>query len=177
MNDRLVEPILDGQAFSAAYNKMPELIAERYKYYGEHFKLLKAAESLRTLNTYSGSIDAAVHEHLDLFTDPRLIKLSFYFEIHAVLFRISVLLSPVQLLKTMPKCHIYAMEHDVLRDEEILFYNAAQKAGGNVDLTIWEGAMHIEQSFSSFWHSRTVMAQSDVWIGQYLDKIGELANE
>ena len=93
------------------------------------------------------------------------------------MFRISVLLSPVQLLKTLPKCHIYAMEHDVLRDEEILFYNAAKKAGGNVDLTIWEGAMHIEQSFSSFWHTKSVMPQSDVWIGQYLDKIGELANE
>ena len=67
-------------------------------------------------------------------------------EFHTHHIRISVLLSPVEQLKTMPKCHIYAMEHDVLRDEEILFYNAAKRAGANVDLTIFEGAMHIEQS-------------------------------
>ena len=80
MDGNLVEKILDGQVFTAAFNKMPELVAERYQYHGEHFKSLKAAESLRTLNVYGGSIDAAVHEHLDLFIDPRLIKLLFYFE-------------------------------------------------------------------------------------------------
>ena len=51
------------------------------------------------------------------------------------------------------------MEHDVLRDEEILFFSAAQKAGGQVQLTIWDGAMHIEQSFSESWASKSVMPQ------------------
>ena len=58
--------------------------------------------------------------------------------------------------RNMPKCHIFAMEHDVLRDEEILFFSAAQNAGGQVQLTIWDGAMHIEQSFSKSWSSRSI---------------------
>lgn len=71
MDDRLVEPILQGQAMSAAFNKMPKLIEERYGYHGDEFKKLHAVENMRTLNVFSGKVSSDIQDHLDLFTDPR----------------------------------------------------------------------------------------------------------
>ena len=53
MDDRLVDAILQGQAFAAAFNKMPKLIEERYSYHGDEFKQVHAAENMRTLNVFS----------------------------------------------------------------------------------------------------------------------------
>ena len=45
----------------------------------------------------------------------------------------------------------------------------------NEKLTVWQGATHIEQAFSKFWMNRTLMPQSDIWIGEYLDQIKNFA--
>lgn len=71
MDDRLVDAILQGQAFAAAFNKMPKLIEERYSYHGDEFKQVHAAENMRTLNVFSGKVNSDIQDHLDLFTDPR----------------------------------------------------------------------------------------------------------
>ena len=44
-------------------------------------------------------------------------------------------MAPEEMLRNMPKTHIYAMEHDILRDDAILFHQAAKKAGNqNIQL-------------------------------------------
>ena len=58
----------------------------------------------------------------------------------------------------MPPTHIYAMEHDILCDDSVLFYNAAKAAGNkNIELTIWQGAFHVEQSFSKYFMNKSPM--------------------
>jgi len=77
----------------------------------------------------------------------------------------------------MPPTHIYAMEHDILCDDSVLFYNAAKAAGNkNIELTIWQGAFHVEQSFSKYFMNKSPMPQSDIWISDYLETIAKLAN-
>ena len=72
----------------------------------------------------------------------------------------------------MPRTLIYAAEHDPLRDDSILFYNAAKRAGNeNIELIMWSGGFHIEQLFSKYWANLSLMPQSDIWIDQYFDKI------
>ena len=157
MSDQLLDNIMRGEVFAAAYQRSPQLLDERYNCNNDLMKSLRANDAV--LNHFNGKIDASVYDHLDLFLDPK----------------IPVLLTPSEKLRKMPKTHISAMEHDVLRDEEILFFEAAKKAGAKVELTLWEGAMHIEQSFSNMWLDKSPMPQSDVWIKQYIDKIKELA--
>ena len=44
-------------------------------------------------------------------------------------------MAPEEMLRNMPKTQIYAMEHDILRDDAILFHQAAKKAGNkNIEL-------------------------------------------
>ena len=42
-------------------------------------------------------------------------------------------------------------------------------------LTVWKGATHIEQAFSKYWMNKTIMPQSDIWIGEYLEQIKNFA--
>ena len=76
--------------------------------------------------------------------------------------RVLPLLASDSVLKDLPPTHIYAAEHDVLRDDSILFYNAAKKAGNlNIKLTLWKGAYHMEQLFTKYWLNLSIMPQSD----------------
>ena len=71
----------------------------------------------------------------------------------------------------MPNCHIFASSHDVLLDDSVLFYNAAKKAGNNnIRLTIWYGAMHIEQAFAKHYDNVIKMPQRKRYLNFYSSK-------
>merc|ERR1719383_1479828 len=71
-DDRLLNPMLEGQVFAAAYQKDPQIIEQRYKYDSELFERFGAGEEISTLNIFDGTIASEVYNHIDLFVDPRI---------------------------------------------------------------------------------------------------------
>ena len=145
----LVKAFQDGELYNAALAHDNELVSDRFQYQDTHH----FANTTEAISLDRGGIET-------LF-DPR----------------VSPLLASNELLREMPATHIYAAEFDPLRDDSILFYNAAKRAGNsNIKLTVWQGAFHIEQLFSSFWMNQSLMPQSDIWISDYLNTILELTS-
>ena len=136
----LMESIENGEVFKAGMEVENNMITSRFNY--------KQDPSYEFTN-FDGIPSNNIKNKLEWFFHPR----------------ISVLLAPDEELKVLPKCYIYAMSHDILLDDASLFYNAAVNAGNTeIELEIWEGAMHIEQSFSKFWLNRSIMPQRNVRI-------------
>lgn len=149
-NLKLLHGYQNGELYNAALAHDKELIMERFQYKNDNYKFSNTSKSMELDKRASQTIFDA---------------------------RVSPLLAPSSMLKHMPPTHIYAMQYDILRDDSILFYNAAKQAGNeNIELTVWEGAFHIEQSYSKYWINKSPMPQSDIWITDYLNTISQLAN-
>ena len=147
---RLLKEYQNGEVFNAALSYNKDLISDRFQYNDEDYTF--------AMTTKSSQLDNRGFEAI--------------FDV-----RVSPLLASDSVLKDLPPTHIYAAEHDVLRDDSILFYNAAKKAGNlNIKLTLWKGAYHMEQAFTKYWLNFSIMPQSDSWMTDYLNTIVAFAN-
>ena len=106
-NLKILEAYQNGQLFNFL-NGNSKLVQERFQYDNEKYNFGTAAKAF--------DLDEKAK---NIILDPR----------------VSPLMAQDKMLKNMPKTHIYAMEHDILRDDAVLFHRAAKKAGNeNIDL-------------------------------------------
>ena len=106
-NLKILQPYQNGQLFNY-FEENSALVRERFEYEGEKFNFGTAGKGF------------------DLDEKAKNIILDS---------RVSPLMASEEMLRNMPKTQIYAMEHDILRDDAILFHQAAKKAGNkNIEL-------------------------------------------
>ena len=74
----------------------------------------------------------------------------------------------------LPTTHLFTSEIDILFDDQRLFYEAASEAGANIKWTVWKGAAHCEQSFSTKAIGKTIAPSIDENVEEMIDAIANL---
>ncbi|CAG5102609.1 Oidioi.mRNA.OKI2018_I69.chr1.g382.t1.cds [Oikopleura dioica] len=97
-------------------------------------------------------------EEVELFVDPRF----------------SPLLYSDEALWHLPETHLFTSEIDILYDDQRLFYEAASEAGANIKWTVWKGAAHCEQSFSTIAIGKTIAPSVDRNVEEMINVIADL---
>lgn len=116
-------------------------------------------------------------EDVELFVDPRFSPLLYSGKYLSAFWTFLLLISlnfQDEALWHLPETHLFTSEVDILYDDQRLFYEAASEAGANIKWTVWKGAAHCEQSFSTIAIGKTIAPSIDRNVQEMINVIADL---